>query len=119
MEQNKRKQETSNRLTLENTKALDSQDRIDKVRDSTKKSGEEENDDVTNIDQKFEWLRIDKKMKDLDSLNPLHLKIEDISKLPEDIPITTFESEPTTSTQVTANEMKGNLGPPAKEIHIL
>ena len=37
---------------------------------------------------KFETLKIDKKLKDLDSINPLTMRIEDISKLPEDIPIT-------------------------------
>jgi len=36
---------------------------------------------------KFESLKMEKKIKDLDSINPLFLKIEDISKLPEDIPV--------------------------------
>lgn len=37
---------------------------------------------------KFEQLSIEKKIRDMDSINPLTMKIEDIIKLPEDLPVT-------------------------------
>ena len=37
---------------------------------------------------KLDEIKIDKKLRDMDSINPLTMKIEDIIKLPEDLPIT-------------------------------
>ena len=37
---------------------------------------------------KLDTLRIERKLRDLDSLNPMTMRIEDIAKIPEDIPLT-------------------------------
>lgn len=59
---------------------------------------------------KFEAIRIDKQLQNLDSINPLTIKIEEISKLPEDLPIS---AERDKDNHLVIKEGKGT-----KEVHV-
>ena len=42
---------------------------------------------------KFESLKLEKRLRDLDSINPMTMRIEDICKLPDDIPVRAVKDE--------------------------